>query len=841
MRAQGAIPHKEPLRVPLRVLVPGLLLVCSATAAVVAWKLSTRLIVNQIEAEFMEESRQRITGLQSTLEYLFRKEDLSGVRVEVSGMATRPDVIAAFVIDEAGVIVAASRYATIGSTASAMLPEIPEDLRSEHAARIAVAETGVPGSLVVARDRNTLVAYYPLLVTADRHALRAARRGALVLISGMQLAKDRALDAAGRQTLSFVLLFAGLAVCGWGFVHFGVTRRVGRLLTATRQLAGGDLSIRTGVSGTDELGQVAAGIDAMAAQLGEDLVRRKQVERELLASNERLGSLNAELIAATNHAREMAAAAEVANQAKSEFLANMSHEIRTPMNGVIGMSELMMDGNLSDSQRDYAETIRDSGRALLTVINDILDFSKIEAGKLELESSSISIRSLVDDVSRLVAIEAHAKNLEITANVDAAVPQRVMGDAGRVRQVLLNLCGNAVKFTQQGEVAISAAVVEQDSAKVMLRFEVRDSGIGIPTDRLHTLFKPFSQVNASTTRRFGGTGLGLSIVKRLSERMGGESGVVSHEGSGSTFWFSARFGIDSAPAAFAESSRPTLSLLKGRRVLAIDDNETNREVIKSQLDQFQVDIECVASAEEAWRLLMAAHEGGQPFEVALIDRQLPDCDGADFGLRIAEDAALKATRLIMLTSTGHGDEHLFVQRGFAAFLTKPVSQSHLTDCLHATLFGATAAAQAPERPSAPQGGTGHRILLAEDNAVNEKVACRTLEKLGYRVDVARNGRDAVDAWATGHFDLILMDCQMPVLDGYEAAREIRKRESAGQRIPIVALTAHAMKGHDLECKAAGMDDCITKPLDRERLQGCLNRYLGDGALHPSASVASVGS
>jgi len=804
------------------------LLVCSAAAAVAAWKLSTRFIVNQIEAESMEESRQRITGLQSTLEYLFRKEDLSGVRMEVSGMATRPDVIAAFVVNEAGVILAASRYATIGSTASAMLPEIPEDLRSEHAARIALAEAGVPGSLVVARDRNTLVAYYPLRVTADPHALRTVKYGALVLVSGMHLAKGRALEAAGRQTLSFVLLFAGLAACGWSFVHFGVTRRVGRLLTATRQLAGGDLSIRTGISGNDELGQVAAGIDAMATQLGDDLLRRKQVELELLATNERLGSLNAELIAATNHAREMAAAADVANRAKSEFLANMSHEIRTPMNGIIGVSELMMDGTLDKVQRDYAETIRDSGRALLTVINDILDFSKIEAGKVELESSSICIRSLLDDVSRLVAIEAHAKNLEICANVHAAVPEWVVGDAGRVRQILLNLCGNAVKFTQRGEVEVSVGVVALDSAQVKLRFEVRDSGIGIPTDRLHTLFKPFSQVNASTTRRFGGTGLGLSIVKRLSEMMGGESGVVSQEGCGSTFWFSAQFGIGGWPAALAQWSPPTLELLSGRRVLAVAENQTLRKIIKSQLDQYQINIECVACADEAWRLLMAAREARQPFEVALIDQQLVDCDGLEFGQRIAQDAALKATPLIILRSTGYGDEQLFKQGGFAAFLTKPVSQRRLTECLHAAIFGVATAVPTATRPSAPQDGTGFRILLVEDNAVNEKVACRTLEKLGYRVDVARNGREAVDAWAADRFDLILMDCQMPVLDGYEAAREIRNRESAGQRIPIVALTAHAMKGHDLQCKAAGMDDCITKPLDRERLERCLNRYLRDG-------------
>jgi signal transduction histidine kinase/CheY-like chemotaxis protein len=410
--------------------------------------------------------------------------------------------------------------------------------------------------------------------------------------------------------------------------------------------------------------------------------------RELQAGNTRLAALNQQLLEATERATNMARAAQVANQAKSEFLANMSHEIRTPMNGVIGMADLLLEGPLGVEERDYAETIRDSARALLAVINDILDFSKIEAGKLELVVEPIDVRDLQDDVVRLMAIQAKPKSLQITACVHPAVPQYVQGDAGRLRQVLVNLCANAVKFTQRGEVALSVGVVAQDLERTTLRFEVRDTGIGVPEEGLHALFKPFSQLDASTTRRFGGTGLGLSIVKRLAEMMGGEAGVLSREGAGSTFWFTARFGNAAADPAIP----------------------------------------------------------GLP---------------------------------------------------------------------------ANAVPQVQRRSGAQQ----CRILLAEDNAVNEKVATRTLRTMGFRTDSVSNGRAAVTAWETGLYDLILMDCQMPELDGYEATIEIRKREQGMRHIPIVALTAHAMKDDDLKCKAAGMDDYLTKPLDRKRLQSCLEQYL----------------
>jgi signal transduction histidine kinase/CheY-like chemotaxis protein len=552
--------------------------------------------------------------------------------------------------------------------------------------------------------------------------------------------------------------------------------------------------------------------------------------RELQASNTHLATINEQLVAATERANEMAQAAQVANQVKSEFLANMSHEIRTPMNGVIGMAELLLDAPLGHQQRDYAETIRDSARALLTVINDILDFSKIEAGKLELDVTRVEVRDLIEDVARLIAIQAHAKNLEVTAYIDPAVPEFVQVDAGRLRQVLINLCGNAVKFTEEGEVALSISVAAQDADSTTLRFEVRDTGVGIPENRLHTLFKPFSQVDASTTRRFGGSGLGLSIVKRLAEMMGGEVGVQSRQGVGCTFWIVARLGI---AVAEAPAPRPNENIPLGRRALVVDDNATNCRVLEVQLHRCAIQAVCVNSAADALTSIREELRNGRPFEIALIDQQMPGCDGTELGRRINADPLMKSTRLVLLTSSGQLSEWpRFAQLGFAGYLLKPVAQRDLMNCLMLVLSGSAedwhsrTQGIVTQHVVAQRGRERRRILIAEDNVVNEKVARHSLQKLGFLVDAVQNGREAVTAWETGRYDLILMDCQMPELDGYEATREIRRRERGRRHIPIVALTAHAMKDDDLKCKAAGMDDHLTKPLDRERLRLCLDRHLG---------------
>jgi PAS domain S-box-containing protein len=558
-----------------------------------------------------------------------------------------------------------------------------------------------------------------------------------------------------------------------------------------------------------------------------DITARKQAEEALRRTNR-------ELEEATLHANEMALQAEMASAAKSEFLANMSHEIRTPMNGVIGMTGLLLDTGLTAEQRRFAEIVRSSAESLLGLINDILDFSKIEARKMELEKLDFDLRVTVEDAIEILADRAHAKGLELVCLIAPEVPAALRGDPGRLRQMILNMAGNAIKFTPQGEVALRVGCEREGEQTAALRFEISDTGIGIPEDKLPLLFSAFTQVDGSTTRRFGGTGLGLAITKQLAELMGGQVGVTSRAGRGSTFWFTAVLEKRQPdPAALDERGD-----LAGSRVLVVDDNETNRLLLSTLLKSWGCRVEEACAADQALEALGKAASGGEPFDMAILDMLMPEVDGMALGRMIRNAPELRGTRLVMMTSLGErGQVGRLREIGFSGYLTKPVRRAHLRDCLLLVMgrspqVGERGLKEVVTRHTVAESRKQRRrILLAEDNTTNQILALEVLKRLGYRADAVANGAEAVRAVESLPYDLVLMDCQMPEMDGFEATRRIRRLQSAaaGRGVPIIAMTAHALKGDRERCLEAGMNDYLSKPVEPEELARMLERWIGKEA------------
>src|SRR5580704_3015475 len=689
-------------------------------------------------------------------------------------------------------------------------------------------------------EKNSLTLYRSV-------SLGGEKVGAIAIISDLG-----ALQAKMTQYTEIsvvVILFSVLAT-------YLVSTRLLRLITepllhlaqiASRVTAKEDYALRAVPRGQDEVGALIGSFNQMLERIQERdraLQQAKgELEQRVQVRTEELQKEVTERKQAEEEMRRARDSAEKASKAKSEFLANMSHEIRTPLNGVMGMTELALETQLTAEQREYLETVKMSGDSLLTVINDILDFSKIEAGKIDLEALDFDLRDSLESTLKTLAVRADEKGLELLCEVAPGVPEILRGDSSRLRQIVVNLVGNAIKFTDSGEIAVKVQAQAREGPDCVCQFTVTDTGVGIPEDKRELIFKPFSQADTSTTRKYGGTGLGLTISTRLVEMMGGKIWVESEVGRGSQFHFTVRLGAADAKEVILGTVAPP-ELLRDVKVLVVDDNRTNRRILEGMLLHWHMKPTSVDCAGAALAQLSAALEAGEPYPLILTDMHMPEMDGFALIEQIRGRPELSAATIMMLTSAGHrGDAARCQDLGVSAYLLKPIRQSELREAVARLLGGREHDGAIPlvtrfslKDARAPDAYL--RVLLVEDNLVNQRLAVRLLEKRGHRVAVAASGLEALLALEKESFDLVLMDVQMPVMDGLEATAAIREKERAtgtGRRQAVVALTAHAMKGDREKCLAAGMDGYLTKPIRPQELDQLLEIYVARRMETPSVA------